>query len=180
MQRPTPVTVFGILNIGFAALGIFGVLASLMLFTAFAANSNNPVVQLIQDNPTYAAWMKVSIVLGVLVAVALLVAGIGLLMLKPWARIVSIAYAIYSCVMIPVNTVVNYVFVLHPLLQQAQGKPAPEAAGAIGGLVGGIIGSCFGLVYPIFLLIFMLRPNVVAAFRPPTPGAGQPPPIPHP
>jgi hypothetical protein len=175
MQRPTSVTVFGILNIGFAAFGIFGSLASVMLFAAVGANSNNPVVQVIRDNPAFAAWMKFSIVLGVVVAAVLLAAGIGLLMLKPWARITSIAYAIYTFVMIPAGTVVNYIFVLHPMLQQAHGQQAPETAGAIGGLVGGIVGSCFGLIYPILLLIFMLRANVVAAFRPPAPQDGQQP-----
>ena len=105
MQRPTSVTVFAILNIVFAAFGLFGALASVMLFVAVGANSNNPVIQVIRDNPAYAAWMKFSIVLGVAVAAVLLAAGIGLLMLKSWARIVSIAYAIYAIVMIPVGTV---------------------------------------------------------------------------
>lgn len=34
MQRPTSVTAFGILNIVFAAFGVFGALALVMLFTA--------------------------------------------------------------------------------------------------------------------------------------------------
>jgi hypothetical protein len=164
MQRPTAVTVFGILNIVFAALGFFGALASVMLFMAVAGTIKNPVIQLIHDNPTYAAWMKISIVLGLLVSLALLAAGIGLLMLKPWARIVSILYAIYSIVMLIVGSVVNYFFLIQPLLQQAQQKQGPEAAGAVGGAIGGMFVSCFGLIYPVLLLIFMLRPNIKAAF----------------
>ena len=108
--------------------------------------------------------MKISIVLGLLVSLALLAAGIGLLMLKPWARIVSILYAIYSIVMLIVGSVVNYFFLIQPLLQQAQQKQGPEAAGAVGGAIGGMFGSCFGLIYPVLLLIFMLRPNIKAAF----------------
>jgi hypothetical protein len=180
MKRPTSVTVFGILNIVFSVFGVFGVLASAMLFSAVAANSNNPIVQVIRDNPTFAAWMKFSLALSLGVSAVLLAAGIGLLMLKPWARILSIAYAIYSFVMIPVGTVVNYAFVLQPTMQQAHEKSGPEAAGAIGGAVGGTIGGCLGLIYPILLLIFMLRANVAAAFQPPASAAVQPPPAPQP
>lgn len=173
MQRPTSVTVFGILNIVFAVIGILALLATAMLFVAIGTNSNNPVLQIIQDNPGFATWMKISVVLGFCVTAALLAAGIGLLMLKPWARTISIIYGIYSIVMIPVGTVVNYIYVTHPMIERAQGTQGPEAAGAIGGAVGGMIGGCFGLIYPVLLLIFMLRPNVVAAFRTQPPVEGQ-------
>lgn len=180
MQRPTSVTVFGILNIVFAGLGIFGLLGTILMVAMVSNSSNNPVIQLFHENPAYAAWTKLLIVMGLAARAVLLAAGIGLLKLKPWARIVSIAYAIYSFVMILASTVVNYLFLLQPTLQQAHGKPAPEAAGAIGGALGGTFGGCFGLIYPVLLLIFMLRANVIAAFRPPTPAASQPPPVPQP
>ena len=166
MQRPTAVTVFGILNIVFAALGIIGVIGSVMLFAAVGADSKNPVVQIIHDNAAYAAWMKISVALGLPVSAALLAAGIGLLQLRPWARRFSIIYAIYSMVMVVVGSVINYFFLMQPMLEQAHQKSGPEAAGAIGGAIGGTVGGCFGLIYPVVLLIFMLRANVVAAFGP--------------
>jgi hypothetical protein len=179
MQRPVSVTVFGILNIVFAAFGLFGVLALLLLFAAVGNDTHNPVIQLIHDNATYAAWLKISIVLGLGVSGALLAAGIGLLQLRPWARRLSIAYAIYGLVMIPLGTVVNCVFLLPPLLEQARQHQGPEAAGAIGGAIGGTFGGCVGIIYPIFLLIFMLRANVKAAFRPAPPtDMMAPPPLP--
>jgi peptidoglycan/LPS O-acetylase OafA/YrhL len=110
MQRPTSVTVFGILNIVFAALGFFGVVASVMMFTATAASSNNPVIQLVQDNPSYAAYMKVSIVLSVIISVVLLVTGIGLLKLKSWARTLSIIYGIVAIIMVIASSIMNYFF----------------------------------------------------------------------
>jgi hypothetical protein len=176
MQRPTSVTVFGILNIVFAAFGFFGVIASAMLFTLSGANSSNPVIQLIQDNPSYAAWIKISVVLGILVSIGLLASGIGLLKLKPWARIFSIVYAIYSIVMIIVGTVVNYFFLVQPLLEKAHNEQGPAAAGAIGGAIGGMFGGCLGIIYPILLLIFMMRPKVIAAFNPSLPADGMQPP----
>jgi hypothetical protein len=165
-NRPIPVTVFGILNIVFAALGILGVLSSLALFAAVGIHSNNPVIQLMHNSPAYAAWMKVSVGLGLLVCPALLASGIGLLKLQSWARVFSIVYAIYAVVMVIVSTVANYFLMVQPLLVQAQGKPGPEAAGLIGAAIGGTIGSCAGVIYPILLLIFMLRPKVAAAFKP--------------
>jgi hypothetical protein len=167
MQKPTSVVVFGILNIVFAVFGLIGMLFSLLLFLP-QASANNPVVQLVRDSPAYAAWLKFCMVLGFVVCVALLAAGIGLLQLKPWARVASIFYGYYAIVMVVVSTVVNYFLMVRPMLEQAQHKSGAEAAGAIGGAIGGTIGGCIGLVYPILLLIFMKRKNVVAAF-----GGGQ-------
>jgi hypothetical protein len=164
MQRPTSVTVFGILNIVFAALAILGLIGSIALF--FVPAANNPVIKIIHENPFYAAWLKISILLGLLSCSALLAAGIGLLRLKSWARTLSIVYAIYAIVFGILGTVVNFFFIIRPMLEQARQQHGPEAAGAIGGAIGGTIGGCFGLIYPVLLLIFMLRPNVVAAFRP--------------
>ncbi|HTR42885.1 MAG TPA: hypothetical protein VMH87_14825 [Pseudomonadales bacterium] len=175
MQRPTSVTVFGILNIVFAGLGLCGTAFSVMLFMPSAATANNPVVQIIQSSPAYAAWMKVSLGLGLVVIVALLAAGIGLLNLKPWARTLSIIYAIYTIIMTLVGVVINYFFLIQPMLQKAQGQQGPEAAGAIGGAIGGFGGGCIAVIYPILLLIFMTRPHVVAAFNQSTPQGGPPP-----
>ena len=165
MQRPTSVTVFGVLNIVFAALGIFGLIGSIILFL-IPVGSNNPVIKIMHENPAYAAWLKICIPLGLLRCAALLAAGIGLLRLKSWARILSIVYAIYAVVFDILAVVINFFFIIQPMLEQARQQHGPEAVGAIGGAIGGTIGGCFGLIYPVLLLIFMLRPNVVAAFRP--------------
>jgi hypothetical protein len=174
MKRPTAVTVFGILNIIFAAFGILGSLSSVMLFTVAAANTpnsaNNPIVQLVHE---------ISIVLGMLGSVALLAAGIGLLQLKPWARKFSIGYAIYAMIMIVVGSVLNYFWLVLPMLQKAHLEQGPQAAAAVGGAIGATVGGCFGIIYPILLLIFMFRANVIAAFNPAQPTEPpQPPPIP--
>lgn len=164
MQRPTSVTIFGILNIVFAALGVFGLIASIALFF-IPVGSNNPVIKIMHENTFYATWLKICIPLGLLTCVALLAAGIGLLRLKSWARTLSIAYAIYAIVFGILGMVVNFFFLVRPMLEQARQQQGTEAAGAMGGAIGGSIGGCLGLIYPILLLIFMLRPTMVAAFR---------------
>jgi hypothetical protein len=172
MQRPVSVTIFGVLNIVFAVLGILGTLGSLALFMPAMANSGNPIIKLIHDNPAYAAWLKVSIVFGLAGCVASLAAGIGLLKLLPWARTLSIVYAIYAIVMNIVGSVANYHFVVQPMLAQAHSSSGPDAAGAMGGAIGGMLGGCFGMIYPILLLVFMLKADVKDAFKrpPPLPG----------
>jgi hypothetical protein len=126
MQRPTSVTVFGILNLVFAAFGFVGLLISLVLFFV-PENSENHVVKLIHTSPAYAAYLKISIGLGLLACLALLAAGIGLLMLKPWARSLSIVYAIYSILQAIIGTVINYFLLVRPLIEQAQNSSGPEA-----------------------------------------------------
>lgn len=166
MKRPTAVTVFGILNIVLAVFGIISLVTMIFLFLPQAAATNNPVVQLIHDNAAYAAWIKLSLALGLVATMAKLVAGIGLLKLKPWGRQLSIIYAIYAMLMVVVGGVVNYFLMVRPLLEQAAQKQGAEHAAAVGGAIGGTFGSCFGLIYPILLLVFMLRADVAAAFQP--------------
>jgi hypothetical protein len=148
---------------------------SVMLFIPSAAMADNPVVKIIQSSPAYAAWLKISVVLGIIVSVALLVAGIGLLNLKPWARTLSIIYGIYTIIMTIIGDVINYFLLIQPMLQQAHNQQGPEAAGAMGGAIGGLFGGCIGMIYPILLLIFMTRPHVVAAFNQSTSQGGPPP-----
>jgi len=166
MKRPTSVTVFGILNIVFAVIGLFGLVASIVMMK-MPASSNNPVVRIMQENQALATWVKISIPLGLLSCGALLAAGIGLLFLKPWARVLSIAYGFYSIAFGILGIVLNFLFLFRPLLEEARQQNGPEAAGAIGGAIGGTFGGCFGLIYPVVLLIFMCRPAIASAFRPP-------------
>ncbi len=144
MKRPTSVTVFGILNIVFAALGILGVLGSLMVFTVLVTSSNNPVVQVIHDNPAYAAWMKIGGVLGLIVSGGLLAAGIGLLLLRPWGRILSIAYSIYSFVMVPIGLVMISFFCCSPCwrgrMKDKDRKPQARLAELLAGCSGVVAG----------------------------------------
>lgn len=172
--RPTSINVFGVLNIVFACFGIFGLLGSAAVLFA-AGDSNNPVIKVMHENPGYATWLKISFVLGIPGCGALAASGIGLLLLKPWARFLSIVYGGYAILLGLLGTIVNVIYLVLPLLRQAQEQNGPEAAGLIGGAIGGSVGGCIGLIYPILLLIFMTRPNVVAAFRSDAQSAALPP-----
>lgn len=174
MQRPVPATVFGILNLLFGALGVLGLFGSAAMFS-LPDTGHNPVLRLIKENPAYATWIKTSIGLGALSSIVLLISGIGLLFMKLWARMTAIGYSIFAMVLNLVGLVINYQFLLKPLLEDASQKSGPEAAGAVGGVIGVVFGGFFGMVYPIVLLIFMTRPRMVAAFRPSDPVSKLPP-----
>lgn len=164
MYRPTPVTVFGILNILKAGTGLFFATTAVALLFG-PASLGNPALEALRENHFFATWMKLAIPLHVLSAAVLLATGIGLLCLKSWARKLSIAYAIYSIAVCTLSMAVNAIFLSQPFLHNQQDPQS--AATATFAIIGGGAGVCLGLLYPILLFIFMLRPNVVAAFNPP-------------
>jgi len=147
MKRPTSVTVFGILNLVFAVLGVAGLAGTMALFAPSAASSHNPLVPIIQNHPVYAAWMQLTIALGLLGTAAQFLGGMGLLKVRPWGRQLSMGFAIYALIMVVAGSGMNLIF--------------------LGGGLGLILGGVVGLVYPALLLGFMRRPNVIAAFAAP-------------
>src|SRR5262245_33118689 len=94
-QRPGVVTTFGILNIVFGVLGIVcTICGGVALFGVMALASNLPKNEF--NFPPFPDKVKsltvVDMALGTVMAIALIVAGIGLLGMKPWARLLSLAY----------------------------------------------------------------------------------------
>jgi uncharacterized protein with PQ loop repeat len=166
-QRPISVTIFGILNIGFAVFNMLGLLLSMVVLSRTNVAAN-PFLKEMYDNPQYVAWMKISMPLSGIASVILLAAGIGLLLLQNWARIVSIGYGVYT---IAVGIVGGFVMlnVFAAILRHHSGSALGIML--IGSLIGSVIGMVFTLVYPILLIIFMTRPNVVAALKPAQPAA---------
>ncbi|MDP6438538.1 MAG: hypothetical protein QGH74_02790 [Candidatus Brocadiia bacterium] len=144
-NRPTSVTVFGVLNIALGALHIIGWRS--WLVTMFR------VVGVIGDEALLLSWVVASHVVALVATIVLIAAGVGLLGLKPWARTASIVYAIYAIVAWILRVVINPTLVL------------PQAASTIGGTLGRTCALVVALVYPFLLISFMTSPKVVAAFR---------------
>jgi hypothetical protein len=185
MPRPTAVTVFGILNIIFGVLGLTCTPVGLLMstFTGSMMEDMPETAQMQQapwlemmNNPAMKTYTYVSTALGMVAAALLLAAGIGLLKLRPWARMVSIGYAVYAILSVIVGGIFSYYFVYAPMFENMSSEGGPEAAGFYGGMIGGMFGGfCFSLIYPVLLLIFMFLPGVKAAFQPEW---GTPPPVP--
>jgi len=126
----------------------------------------NPVFELMEENQAYYVFTMVTMALGFVATVVLGLGGFGLLKMLAWGRHLSIGYAVYAIIAGIVGMIANWVWLIGPLMERANAAGGgPEQAGAIGGIIGGAFGGCIGLIYPVLLLIFMMRPNVVQAFR---------------
>jgi hypothetical protein len=60
---------------------------------------------------------------------------------------------------------------IQPGLEKAHEQGSRAVGAVMGAATGEMCSSCVGVIYPIVLLIFMLRPNVAAAFHQPAPGS---------
>lgn len=166
MGRPKSVLVFGILNIVAAVIGVCGFgMALAMRFDLFKMpTENNPALELMDSNPGYRLFTDVLQILGAVGIIVLLATAIGLLLMKPWARVVAIGYGIYRILMVILGGVVSYVLLLGPMLEQTSGGSGPERMGAVFGVVGLLLGSLISILYWIVQMFFLTRPAVVAAF----------------
>ncbi len=114
-------------------------------------------------NPVWEGWLRISVVMSMVAAIALITSGAGLLGLRRWGRVLAIGYAVYAIANCVLGVVMQYVFVTQPLLEQNAGGAGQQAALITVG--ASLVGSCIGLIYPLLLWYFMSRPHVVAAFN---------------
>ncbi len=168
MQRPTVVTVFGVLNIIFGSLGLlcapFGLLWTLKPDMFPRGPGPDPVRDIMAQSPELRNWLIAMTVVGMVAATFLLAAGIGLLQMKSWGRTISLVYGIYGIISALANMAVQYFLLIVPLMEKGRGQPE-VMAGAVGGAIGGLLGGCFGMIYPILLLCFMNLGSVTRAFQ---------------
>jgi hypothetical protein len=158
-QRPVSVTIFGILNIGLAIFGAASAVLSKIIMTVIKLPSNGLAASL-HNNPTYVAWSNVSMMMSILGGCVMLVAGIGLLLLKNWGRILSIGYAIYAIIWALIGAGMTFHLAGNGIRQSF---PQVGQLGVFFAVISVTVVLVFTLTYPILLLIFMVRPNVVAA-----------------
>ena len=176
--RPMSVTIFGILNIGFGMLGLVSLLVAKLVFSQpnMAVNQTVPEFQTnaqvhthtegnttvfdfhtaatTMSDPRYIAWQGIETPLSGVANVVLLAAGIGLLLLQSWARIVSIIDGIYLILAGIVGCIIILSGGMSLIIKAAS-----------------VMVSVIGLAYPILLIIFMTRPKVIAALKPAPPVA---------
>jgi hypothetical protein len=157
IEKPTSITVFGVLNCVFGGLGILCTPISIV-----GIMMPNPSMEIA---PPYKIFLLVSSVAGICFSAWLLSLGIGLLKFKGWARRGSIIYACIAIVWGIVGLIIVLLAMSMGWMGAPEGMAEPQRAGMIGGMVGGICGGIIGLLYPVLLLIFMLSAKVKEAFR---------------
>jgi hypothetical protein len=153
IDKPTSVTVFGVLNCVFGGLGILCTPISIV-----GIMMPNPQMEIA---PPYKIFLLVSSVAGICFAGWLLSLGIGLLKFKGWARRGSVIYACIAIVWCIFGLILSVVAMSQGWMTAPEGA---AKAGIIGGMVGGICGGILGMIYPVLLLIFMLTSKVKEAF----------------
>lgn len=171
-QRPATIIVFGVLNIIFGGLGVITVISNfiIMQFGVFEKLGlpQDPLTKRLLDlqknDPLFSTVSTVSNLLGLLASAALLAAGIALLRMRPWGRVVSLIHAAYSMVSVIVITLFYYSRLYAPMLEEA--KPnTQEKMQAVMGTVAGFGGCCLGMIYPICIFVFLTRPSLIAALK---------------
>ena len=168
-ERPVSVMIFGILNIGFGFLGMLEVILT-RLFENLGSSAASPQVNsliaffgALQEDQAYIWWNRITEPLDFVVSAALLATGVGLLLLKNWARLSSVSYAVYKGIYVVFDAIVLVVALRHIMAKSL----ANSGPGVILLLVAaGVVGAILMLAYPAVLLFFMTRPKVVLAFQP--------------
>jgi hypothetical protein len=113
----------------------------------------------ISSDAAYVGWHRITVPLDAACGVALMTAGIGLLLLKNWARLLSLGCATYKILVAFLDCAVMFVAARRVLAVSPQaGQGACLAIGA-----GSVIVCVFALAYPVLLLYFLRRPKVVQA-----------------
>src|SRR5580700_10018310 len=107
-QRPMATLIFGILNLGYALMNLAGPLIAKLMST-IKLPGNSPLAAMKSD-PTYIAWTNFNMVLSMALGLGLLAFGVGLLLLKNWARIGSIVYAVIAIIYVPLGSLVMWPF----------------------------------------------------------------------
>jgi hypothetical protein len=164
--------IFGILNIGYGLFKLAGiVVAGIMSKVKMPGNAGAaPGFASMQSDPTFAAWTKYTMPLGVVLGLALLAFGIGLLLLKNWGRLGSIVWSMIEIVLVLIGTIVMY-----PVTQRMMAQMPNVPHGMVQGMatIGLVVGLIIGVAYPALVLFFMTRTNVIEACQ----GELPPPPV---
>ena len=178
MNRPLAATIFGVVNIVFGGIGVLGTLASIPTVLGRPAPSGQPELDAILWSERMILLGQITAPLGLLSSGALLAAGIGLLRMQPWGRLLSVLWGWYTVVMVVVMIPVQWYVLWGPMweLGSAGGNPVVRMLAMVT-VVAGPVGMIIGLIHPVLLLVFMSRAAMIAAFEQAakggwTPGAG--------
>jgi hypothetical protein len=159
-------TTLGVVAIVFGAMGclgaIWGVVAA---FLARAVSSRMPAEHMLQTHLVmpWMSWMLILSVLSAPVAVALLIAGIGLIKRRKWGITTVKVWAVVKMLLVVVSTVVGHLAV------RAQFDAMPQQAGSTQqtlmivnavGVLSTVFGFLWGWALPVFTLIWLSRNRI--------------------
>jgi hypothetical protein len=188
--RPTIVLVIAILHFVGGGLGATGAVCGLAaqgitggkMFTGFGGQQGGQQATQVEVQkkleqamdekmPGYKQVELWGMVSSLILSTLMIVSGIGLLQMRPWGRIVSIVYAVFSILNHIFTLIYTFAFTIpamNAIFQDMAAKdPQAKAVTSImefAVIAGTIVAALFAL-YPVFVLIVMLTPSVANAFR---------------
>jgi cytochrome bd-type quinol oxidase subunit 2 len=152
-------TAISVLNFVFGGWGVLGALYVIIITNSMMSN---PLMSFAQGASQMAALQLLQGILRLGVGAVAIVAGIGLILVAPWGRGWTLAYAILGIVNIVMSTIIALV--------QTNGKIGTGAA-AIGAVIVCVIVGVIGCIYPVVLLSFLRSAKWKEAFLANTPMA---------
>src|SRR5258708_3178817 len=190
-KRPTSLLVFGILHITFGTLSLLGALCGgIYLLSGVQeqmAQTQNANAALTKDPqeielaeyqlralgaqhkaPFYDANLAGTSVLNVVLCTLLIVGGIGLIKVAPWARAVSLTYAVLS-ILSSVWAAIYNVFILLPAMNAFLDAEVQNAGPLLSMTIR--ITRLGIYVGPVMILLYFIYPTLVLAWMLPPPTA---------
>jgi hypothetical protein len=150
IEKPTSVTVFGILNCVFGGLGLLCMPCAVFGFL-WAGKASQ-----IEITPEYKIWSLFGLFVGFVFCVWELKLGIGLVTFKYWARRGTVIFAWSSIIWLIFGIGINIIAMRLGWVEQPQNNPAAQ--------IGIVFGYAFAFLYPALLVIFMQSEKVRRAF----------------
>jgi len=148
-EKPTAITVLGVLNCVFGGIGILSAPISI-----FRMISGSKTIEIVWE---YKIWLLVDSIAGIGFSAWLLALGISLLKFKRWVRRSSVIYSIIVIVRHIIRSVLYLAALSLGWFTMAQNQWIA--------VIVGIFSLPLGLIYPVLLLIFMNTAKVKQAFK---------------
>lgn len=166
MRRPISVIVFAIINLVFTGFGLLATIYGMAIWFGLLLdpNANNPAMQAMSENEVFVAYQNVMLFVSIGVSIVVIAASIAMLQMKPWGRVVTILWGVYSIIFTIAGAVLQHVWVFKPMMQEVTEEPMK--LGLQIGIIAGYIFAALFVVYYILMIAMLSRTKVKEAFEP--------------
>ncbi|WP_009960490.1 hypothetical protein [Verrucomicrobium spinosum] len=166
IQKPKTLLVIGILNLAFAAFGIFGILSSVMMMTKPEMYPGNPVPTILQNDATYAAYYKVLMGFSLILVPVQMASAIGLIRGREWGRKLTLILAVVAVAVAAVNGWISHTHLSGPVMVEAMkgvgGDATAQKIMEVTMTVSFIVGVIVSAVWAIVQFALLCRAKVRA------------------
>jgi uncharacterized membrane protein YbaN (DUF454 family) len=142
-------------------------ISNIVMMTNPETMAANPVVRVLENDPWYATYYRISMGIGYVVLAVLGVSAIGLLKGKEWARKTTIYWAVFYMASTAYNAWVTQQHVSRPMMEQMSETGDASANAVIQATMAFslMLGIVFALAYGTLVIIMLNRAKVVAWCR---------------